>query len=83
MNFTKYKFTNQYSFTGTVNGITNYVSLDIFDNDVLQSNVTLPGPGTPGNQTVYTIQRQLNAMTLAGLVTDGIFGPLSWGKLLK
>jgi len=55
--------------------------LDIFDSDVLQSNVTTPGPGTPGNLTVYTIQRQLNAMKLARLVTDGILGPLTISKI--
>ena len=71
----------QYSFTGTVNGISNDVCLDIFDSNILLSNVTTPGPGTPGNLTVYTIQRQLNAMTLAGLVTDGILGPLTTGKI--
>jgi len=65
----------QYSLTGTVNGITNFVSLDIFTNEILQSNVT------PVNPTIYNIQRQLNVMTHAGLVIDGIQGPLTTAKI--
>ena len=72
----------QYSWVGTVTGISNsQVDLDIFDNNVLLGNVTPPSPGTPGNLTVYTIQRQLNTMTLAGLVADGILGPLTISKI--
>jgi lysozyme len=61
--------------------IANNVSLDIFDNSVLLSNVTPPSPQIPGNLSIYTIQRQLNAMTLAGLVADGILGPLTTSKI--
>jgi len=73
----------QYSFTGTVNGITNYVCLDIFDINVLQSNVTPPSPVViiPVDPAIYNIQRQLNVMTHAGLVTDGIQGPLTTAKI--
>jgi len=73
----------QYSFTGTVNGITNYVCLDIFGSNVLQSNVTPPGPVViiPVDPTIYNIQRQLNVMTHASLVTDGILGPLTTAKI--
>jgi lysozyme len=73
----------QYSWIGTVNGISNNVSLDIFDSIILQGNVIPPGPVnvTPGNPMIYTIQRQLNAMTHAGLVTDGILGPLTTTKI--
>jgi lysozyme len=67
----------QYSSTGTVNGISNsQVDMDYYDEEVLQGP-----PPIPGNPTVYTIQCQLNAMTHAGLVTDGIQGPLTTGKI--
>jgi lysozyme len=71
----------QYSSTGIVNGISNDVSLDIFDSDVLLSNVTPPSPEIPGNLAVYTIQLQLNTMTLAKLVADGVLGPLTTTKI--
>jgi lysozyme len=73
----------QYSWTGTVSGISNSeVSMDYFDSDVLQSNVTPPTPiPIPVSPTVYTIQCQLNAMTHAGLATDGILGALTTSKI--
>jgi lysozyme len=71
----------QYSWIGTVNGISNsQVDLDIFDSNVLLGNVTPPAPA-PGNPTMYTIQGQLNVMIRSGLATDGILGPLTTAKI--
>jgi lysozyme len=68
----------QYSWTAIVNGISNSkVDMDYFEIDVLQANVIPPA----GNLTIYTIQRQLNAMIHSGLVTDGILGPLTTTKI--
>jgi len=67
----------QYSWTTTDSGIVNSsVNNDLFDSDVFQANVI-----SPGGLTIYTIQFQLNAMTQAGLVTDGILGPLTTTKI--
>jgi len=68
----------QYSWTSTDSGIFNsQVDNDYFDSDVLQANVVPPGE----NSTIYTIQLQLNAMTHAGLVTDGIAWSLLSSKI--
>jgi lysozyme len=70
----------QYSSVGTINGIYNDVSFDIFDTAVL-NNITPPIPITPGNLIVYTAQKNLNIMLLAGLVKDGVIGPLTISKI--
>ena len=66
----------QYSWTGKVNGITNNdVDFNLFDNSILNNgNNSIINP-------VFIIQSQLNVMTKAGLVTDGIMGPKTIGKI--
>jgi lysozyme len=73
----------QYSWTGTVSGISNtQVAMDYFETYVLLGNVTPPViVNPPVGPTVAIIQRQLNAMTLARLVVDGVPGALTINKI--
>lgn len=75
----------QYSETGAVNGINGNVDLDEFSDSILLSSTgtTQTVQQIPqrqikqGNDTIKTIQTQLNTLLKKGLTVDGIEGPLT------
>lgn len=72
----------QHSETGSVPGISGNVDLDEFSEGILLGSasaqtrlVAVPVQAQQGNDTIRTIQAQLNTLLKRGLAVDGIEGP--------
>jgi lysozyme len=76
----------QYSETGLISGINGNVDMDEFSENILlgssstpvqPQNVVVPQAAQSGNDTIRTIQMQLNTLLKKGLATDGLEGSLT------
>lgn len=68
----------QYSETGCISGINDHVDLDEFGDGMLignNSTEVAPVQAQSGNDTIKTIQMQLNTLLKKGLAVDGLEGP--------
>lgn len=73
----------QYSETGSISGISGNVDLDEFSDGILIGATTqvqpsiVPVAAQTGNDTIRTIQMQLNVLLKKGLAVDGLEGPVT------
>lgn len=71
----------QHSEIGSVSGISGNVDLDEFSDGILIGSTTqvqpsiVPMQAQQGNDTIKTVQQQLNTLLKKGLAVDGIEGP--------